>query len=272
VMEKAAKKGWRRPGPLITIAAVFFAGLWLGVLLVSPSFKSWWKTVRKESKRILGVETLRISPEENRIREEVILKKMEEASAIRDWRDLAPEYPRAKKLGNTEGKEGMKAFRESREFKEMDKTVNEFLSKREDPLRVEPPTPSLKDGMDFTRGKDRGTEEVMARLLNGKEKTPPERPLEENLQLGIKGPLVTRKIIERPPSPQIKGKVEAEIELTFWVLPNGTVDRVIPSVKGDTELEGIAVRYMMQWRFAAMPKDQPQVEQWGSVPIKFRLQ
>ncbi len=271
-MEKAANKSWRRPGPLITIAAVFFAGLWVGVLLVSPSFKSWWRTVRKESKRILGVETVRISPEENRIREEVILKKMEEASAVTDWRNLAPEYPRAKELQKAEGKEGMKAFRESREFKEMNKTVNEFLSEKEDPLRVEPPSPSLTDGMDFTRGKDRGTEEVMARLANGKEKAAPERPLEENLQLGIKGPLVSRRIVERPPSPQIKGKVEAEIELTFWVLPNGTVGRVIPSVKGDTELERIAIQYMMQWRFAALPKDQPQTEQWGSVPIKFRLQ
>jgi TonB family protein len=67
-------------------------------------------------------------------------------------------------------------------------------------------------------------------------------------------------------------KVEAEIELTLWVLPSGAVDRVVPSVKGDTELERIAIQYLKQWRFAPLPKDQPQVEQWGTIPIKFRLQ
>jgi TonB family protein len=66
--------------------------------------------------------------------------------------------------------------------------------------------------------------------------------------------------------------VEAEIELTIWVLPIGTVDRVIPSVKGDTELERIAIQYLKQWRFASLPKDQPQIEQWGTLPIKFKLQ
>jgi TonB family protein len=50
------------------------------------------------------------------------------------------------------------------------------------------------------------------------------------------------------------------------------VDRVVPSVKGDTELEKIAIQYLKQWRFAPLPKDKPQVEQWGTVPIKFRLQ
>jgi TonB family protein len=88
----------------------------------------------------------------------------------------------------------------------------------------------------------------------------------------MKGPLVSRKILERANPPQVKVKVEAEIELTLWVLPSGAVDRVVPSVKGDTELERIAIQYLKQWRFAPLPKDQPQVEQWGTIPIKFRLQ
>jgi TonB family protein len=67
-------------------------------------------------------------------------------------------------------------------------------------------------------------------------------------------------------------KVEVEIELTLWVLPDGTVDRVVPSVKGDTELERIAIQYLKQWRFAPLSKDQPQAVQSGAIPIKFRLQ
>ena len=79
-------------------------------------------------------------------------------------------------------------------------------------------------------------------------------------------------MIERPPPPLVKVRVEAEIELTLWVLPNGMVDRAIPSVKGDTELERIAIQYLKQWRFVPLPKDHPQIEQWGTVPVKFRLQ
>ena len=88
----------------------------------------------------------------------------------------------------------------------------------------------------------------------------------------MKGSLSTRKILERPNLPQVKVKVEAEIELTLYVLPNGIVDRVIPSVKGDAELERVAIKYLKQWRFVPLPKDQPQVEQWGTIPIKFKLQ
>jgi TonB family protein len=113
---------------------------------------------------------------------------------------------------------------------------------------------------------------VIERLLSSKERTSPEKPLEENVLLGIKGPLATRKILERPNPPQVRVKVEAEIELTVYVLPSGIVDRVIPSVKGDTELERIAIQYLKQWRFAPLSKDQPQVEQWGTIPIKFKLQ
>ncbi len=113
---------------------------------------------------------------------------------------------------------------------------------------------------------------MIERLLGSKDGKVQDKPQEENLRLGMKGPLVSRKILERPNPPQVKVRAEAEIELTLWVLPGGTVDRVVPSVKGDTELERIATQYLKQWRFAPLPKDQPQAEQWGTIPINFRLQ
>ncbi len=213
-----------------------------------------------------------IPPEERRIREEVILKKMEEASANQDWRALAPDYPRPKKLESPKAEDKMKALKNSSEFKEMDKELIEYLKKKEDLFNPEAPTPSLKEATDSISLKDKGTEKVIARLLSAKEGNAQEKPQDENLRLGIKGPLVSRKILERPNPPQIKVKGEAEIELTLWVLPSGTVDRVIPSVKGDTELERITIQYLKLWRFAPLPKDQPQTEQWGTIPIKFRLQ
>ncbi len=255
---------------LIVFVCLFF------VLIFVPTLRvrliDGWRALTHESRRILGWEKNMIPPEEKRIREEVILKKMEEASAREDWRVLAPEYPRPKKLESPNTEEKMKGLKSSSEFKEMDQEVKEYLKKKEDLFFPEAPSPTVKDATDFIPLKDKGTEKVIGRLLSSKDGSNQEKPLEENLRLGIKGSLVSRKIVERPSPPQAKVKVEAEIELMFWVLPNGTVDRVVPSVKGDTELERIAIQYLKQWRFATLPKDQPQVEQSGTIPIKFKLQ
>jgi len=231
-----------------------------------------WKVLTHEGKRVLGWEKGATPPEEKRIREEVILKKMEEASAREDWRSLAPEYPRPKKLEAASIDEKMKALKNSSEFKQVDQALKEYLKNKEDLFYPEAPAPSLKDAMDSVSLKDKGAEKVIQRLLNVKEGNAQEKPLEENLRLGIRGALANRKILERPLPPQAKLKVEVEIELTLWVLPNGTVDRIVPSVKGDAELERIAIQYLKQWRFAPLSKDQPQTVQGGTIPIKFRLQ
>jgi len=274
-MKKRSTKNQKRHFLLIVLFFILI-GFLSWIFIFAPTFPihlgQRWKVLTRESKRILGWEKGEISPEEKRIREEVILKKMEEASAHQDWRTLAPEYPRPKKLESPNAEEKMRALKNSSEFKEMDKELKEYLSKKEDLFYPEAPTPSLKDATDSTSLKDKGAEKVIERLLSTKEGNAQEKPLEENLRLKIKGPLLSRKILERPSPPQVKVKVEAEIELTFWVLPSGTVDRVVPSVKGDTELERIAIQYLKQWRFASLPKDQLQAEQWGTIPIKFRLQ
>jgi len=274
-MKKQSAKNRSRPFLLV---ALFFilVGFLSWIYIFFPTFpvhlKDGWKFLTHESKRILGWEKRAIPPEEKRIREEVILKKMEEANAREDWRTLAPEYPRPRKLETASGDEKMKALKNSSEFKEMDQELKEYLKKKEDLFYPEAPSPTIKDATDLTPPKDKGTEKVIGRLLSSKEGNGQERPLEENLRLGIKGALVSRKILERPNPPQVRVKVEAEIELTLGVLPNGAVDQVVPSVKGDTELERIAVQYLKQWRFAPLSKDQPQAVQWGTIPIKFRLQ
>ena len=274
-MRKELKRG-RLLTILIITTSLVFVGFLCWIFFFTPSIQirlgQGWKTLTRESKRILGWKRVEIPPEEKRIREEVILKKMEEASAKQDWRVLASEYPRPKKLDSLPEKERVKALTGSPEFKEMEKELIEYLRKKEGLLNREPPLPSMKDPIDLTRMKDKAAEKVVERLLNAKGKASQEKPLDENILLGIKGPLSTRKILERPNPPAVKVKVEAEVELALYVLPNGMVDRVIPTVKGDAELERIAIQYLRQWRFAPLPKDQPQVEQWGTIPIKFRLQ
>ena len=274
-MRKTQKRGWRLTSFLIAIFLVLM-GFLSGLFFFDPSLRflleQEWKKLTRESKRILGWEKREIPPEEKRIREEVILKKMREASAYQDWRSFATEYPRLKKLEPLPGEEKSKALKNSPEFKEIDKELKEYLKKKEDLFNLEPPLPSLKDEADPASLRDRGAEKVIERLLSKKESASPEKPLEENLLLGIRGPLANRKILEKPQPPQVKLRMEGEIELTFWVLPDGRVDRVVPIIKGDTELERIAIQYLKQWRFAPLPKDQPQVEQWGIIPIKFKLQ
>jgi TonB family protein len=274
-MRRELKRGQRITFLVIT-ASLVFIGFLSWIFFFNPKMQirlgQGWRTLTRESKRILGWKRGEIPPEEKRIREEVILKKMEEASANYDWRALAPKYPRPKKLDSLPEKERVKALTDSPEFKEMERELIEYLKKKEGLLNREPPLPPMQDSVDLTRLKDKAAEKVVERLLNGKEKAAQEKPIEENILLGIKGPLSTRKILERPSIPAVEVKVEAEVELTLYVLPNGIVDRVIPTVKGDSELERIAIQYLRQWRFAPLPKDQPQVEQWGTIPIKFRLQ
>jgi TonB family protein len=275
-MEKKLKKGWRFISLLIA-AFILFVGLLSGLFFFNPTLRSRiereWKTLMREGGGILGWRKGGIPFEEKRIREEVILKKMEEANTHQDWRSLASEYPRLKKMESLPEEEKRKALENSEEFKEVEKELKEYLKKREeDLLHLEPPLPSLKDETNLVPLRDKAADKVIENLLSTKEKTSREKPLEENLLLKIRGPLATRKILERPSPPQVKLKMEGEIELTFWVLPDGMVDRVVPTMKGDTELERIAIQYLKQWRFAPLPKDKPQVEQWGTVPIKFKLQ
>ena len=273
---KEKSKRERRFVPLLIALILVILGFLALLFLSTPAFRTFleegWKTVTRESRRLLGWGKQEIPPEEKRIREEVILKKMEEANASQDWKSLVPEYPRPKKLEGTAEEERMKAFRNSPEFKEIEKALMEYLKQKEDLFSPESPMPSLKEASELPPRKDKVTEKIIEGLLSSREKPLTGKPLEENLQLGIKGPLAARKILERPSLPQIKVRVETEIELTFWVLPSGIVDRAIPSVKGDSELERLAIQYLKQWRFAPLPKDQPPVEEWGMIPIKFRLQ
>ena len=118
-MEKVLKRGWGRT--LLVMGATVSIGCLLAwIFIFEPSVKPWWSTL---SRPVRGG----ISAEENRIREEVILKKMEEASLRQDWKDLAPEYPRPRKLDPAGQKDRIKALKGSPEYKEMDKEVKDYL-------------------------------------------------------------------------------------------------------------------------------------------------
>jgi hypothetical protein len=87
----------------------------------------------------------------------------------------------------------------------------------------------------------------------------------------IKGPAAERQVIFQPPPPNVTVESESEIELRFWILPNGAVGRVVPVKKSDPRLEALAITYLRHWRFDPLPSDSSQDEQWGIIPFKFRI-
>ncbi len=275
-MKKRAKR--KR---IISISSLFIVigvlGLlgWLSFLtpFLKPYLEEGLRAIRRGSRGIIGWNKDDISSEEKRIREEVILKKMREADLNKDWRGFASEYPTPPKIEASTDEERLKLLKKLQVFKEVEREWKNYLREREEQFNQEtPPLPPIKDGIEFNFEKDRAADKVIEGLLTKKEITTSEKPLEENILLGIKGPLVARKIVERPNLPHIRVKTEAEIELIFWVLPSGVVDRVIPTVKGDTELERIAIQYLKKWRFVPLSPYQPQEEQWGTIQIKFKIQ
>jgi TonB family protein len=87
----------------------------------------------------------------------------------------------------------------------------------------------------------------------------------------IKGPASERKVIFQPPPPSVTVESESEIELRFWILPNGAVGRVVPVKKSDPRLEALVINYLRHWRFTPLPPDTVQDEQWGIIPFRFRI-
>jgi TonB family protein len=100
--------------------------------------------------------------------------------------------------------------------------------------------------------------------------TPSPRPVLPPLpQFGIQGPAARREPSHRPALPQVQVQAESEITLKFWIRPDGVVSRVFPERKGDATLEVAAIRYLEGWRFTPLPPHEPQVEQWGTITIRF---
>jgi TonB family protein len=86
----------------------------------------------------------------------------------------------------------------------------------------------------------------------------------------IIGPAAERRVIFQPPPPHAIVESESELELRFWILPNGAVGRVVPVKKADPRLEALAINYLRHWRFNPLPSEAPQDEQWGVIPFRFR--
>ena len=144
-----------------------------------------------------------------------------------------------------------------------------------------PPTEiPLDPGMFTEKGEIFLSPEVSQELIGAEEARLLEKieiPVEKEKELlveepwQIKGPAGKRQVIFRPPPPSLQLRAIVEIELKFWVLPDGAIGRVIPIRRGNPTLEGEMMAYLKKWRFNPLPPDAPQEEQWGTIPIKYLL-
>ena len=97
---------------LLILCLVFFVWAFHSFPTLRLPLEEGWRVLTKEARKILGLKKRdEVPPEEKRIREEVILKKMDEANAQQDWRSLAPEYPKPKKVEAATDEERVKAIR-----------------------------------------------------------------------------------------------------------------------------------------------------------------
>ncbi len=90
--------------------------------------------------------------------------------------------------------------------------------------------------------------------------------------MDIEGPVKGRKILRRPAPPKVDITRGVDLQLKFWVLPDGTIGEVIPLKRGDAHLERIAINYLKQWQFEPLPPGADQQKIWGTIPIRFIVQ
>ena len=64
---------------------------------------------------------------------------------------------------------------------------------------------------------------------------------------------------------------ELKISLTFLVLPDGSVERVLPMRKGDPRLEEATLKAFRQWKFESLSSGSGQTAQQGRITFIFKL-
>ncbi|HPQ39435.1 MAG TPA: energy transducer TonB [bacterium] len=95
----------------------------------------------------------------------------------------------------------------------------------------------------------------------------PDTPVEPALQ--ITGEVARRKVVYRPPPPRPTTQKSGTVHIKFWVLPDGTIGKMVPLMRSDPELETIAMEYLERFRFEAV--DPSVGRQSGSIPIRFQI-
>jgi hypothetical protein len=198
-----------------------------------------------------------------KIRDEVVLTKLAEMGLSEK---IKPPLPRVSlfppgELNEQEKKEIVENSRFSRELGEV-----VFSKEREKEILAAPEvkTSDAKGGT-IPLPEDTEAQLIIASLRESAKGEGQGKNTVEAVALDIKGPAASRRINYLPPPLESKLIVEGECLIKFWIFPDGTVDKVIPLAQGDKQAVVAAVERVKKFRFAPLPKDVPQVEQWGVI-------
>jgi len=202
-----------------------------------------------------------------KIRDEVVFRRLSEIS-MRE--EIKPPLPKVSLFPSEKmnEQEKMKILKASSFYHELEK----IMQKEEQQGAVY--NASKSTGKDIKGSpppilEDVETKQIIASLKEVEKEEEREKAiLPETVKLGIKGPAAGRRVLYVPPHPRVNVSVEADVLLKFWVLPDGTVGRVIPLVKGDAQVDLAAINHIKRYKFNPLPKDIPQVEMWGLVSVR----
>ena len=200
-----------------------------------------------------------------KIRDEVVLTKLAEIGLSEK---IKPPLPRVSlfppgELGEQEKKVIVENSRFSRELGEV-----VFGKEREKGILAAPEvkTSDAKGGT-TPLPEDTEAQRIIASLREAAQEGQGKNT-SEAVALDIKGPAASRRITSLPPPLESKLFVEGECLIKFWIFPDGTVGKAIPLAQGDKQAVVAAIDRVKRFRFAPLPKDVPQVEQWGVIPAK----
>lgn len=204
-----------------------------------------------------------------KIREEVVFKKLSEMALHNESQPPLPKvslFP----IEKLEEQAQMMIVKNSRFYHELEEIIQEEERQQEFFNVPRPQTGDAKGG-NIPVPEDVVAKEFIANLREtvqeGKGKNA-QKSNAEDAALLIRGPAASRKINYIPPPLQSKSPVEGDTLLKFWVFPDGTVGKVVPLIEEDTRVYTVAINHIKKYRFEPLPKESPQVETWGVIPVK----
>ena len=89
----------------------------------------------------------------------------------------------------------------------------------------------------------------------------------------ISGRTIINKVLPKYPEWALKKELSGAVILKLWVLPDGSVKSTIQveQSSGYPDLDQTVISALAGWRFAALPKDVVQENQWGIITFRFTL-
>ena len=202
-----------------------------------------------------------------KIRDEIVFKRLSEM-ALREEPQPPPPRVSLFPTEKLEEQAQMILLKNSHFYHELEEIIQEEERQQEFFNVPRPQTGDVKGG-DIPLPEDVVAKEFIATLrATVQEEEKAQKNTSEDTTLDIRGPAASRKINYLPPPLQSKSPVDGDTLLKFWVLPDGTVRQAVPLVTENTRVYTVVINHVKKYRFEPLPKDSPQVETWGVIPVK----